>query len=266
MKLIITGASGLCGQELVRQSLSRKEITSVVAVARRPIVAPDNLPAGADASKLRSVVVKDYFATTAEYPEDTKNTETVAILPTQLSSYTKEEIRRVCLESAVAGIEIMCQAGPAKPFRFLYMSGAGAERNQSKRPKVMPEYSLLRVSYHSIHSDLIEIEIAFHLKTYDKTGLTNVQKKILQGEAETEVLAYAAKHDRVEAAAARPGMIFGQDQMPRRIFGAVIGMLTWMWNIDNDALCRIMLGQVINGFEKDPLSDQDLARMAKRIV
>lgn len=71
----------------------------------------------------------------------------------------------------------MCQAGPAKPFRFLYMSGAGAERDQSKKPKVMPEYSLLRVSYHSIHSDLIEIEIAFHLKTYDKTGLTNVQKK-----------------------------------------------------------------------------------------
>ena len=72
MKLIITGASGLCGQELVRQSLSRKEITSVVAVARRPIVAPDNLPAGADASKLRSVVVKDYFATAAEYPEDVR--------------------------------------------------------------------------------------------------------------------------------------------------------------------------------------------------
>ena len=166
----------------------------------------------------------------------------------------------------MAGIEVMCQAGPAKPFRFLYMSGAGAERDQSKKPKVMPEYSLLRVSYHSIHSDLIEIEIAFHLKTYDKTGLTNVPKKILQGEAETEVLAYAAKHDGVEAAAARPGMIFGQDQMPRRIFGAVIGMLTWMWNIDNDALCRIMLGQVINGFEKNPLSDQDLARMAKRIV
>lgn len=40
--------------------------------SRRPIVAPENLPAGADASKLRSVVVKDYFATAAEYPEDVR--------------------------------------------------------------------------------------------------------------------------------------------------------------------------------------------------
>ncbi|KAK7740891.1 hypothetical protein SLS62_010949, partial [Diatrype stigma] len=229
-----TGASGLCGQELVRQSLTRKEITSIVAVARRPVVAPDNLPAGADASKLRSVVVKDYFATADEYPEDVRKefagaAATVAILPTQLGSYTKEEIRRVCLESAVAGIDVMCQAGPAKPFRFLYMSGAGAERDQSKRPKVMAEYSLLR------------------------------------GEAESEVLAYAAKHDGVEASAARPGMIFGPGQIPRRIFGAVIGALTCMWNINNDALCRILLDQVITGFTKDPLSDQDLSRMAKEL-
>lgn len=79
-------------------------------------------------------------------------------------------------------------------------------------------------------------------------------------------MAYAAKHDGVEAAAVRPGMIFGQGQIPWRIFGAVMGLLTWMWNIDNDALCRIMLDQVISGFEKDPLSDQDLARMAKIIV
>lgn len=61
-------------------------------------------------------------------------------------------------------------------------------------------------------------------------------------------------------------MIFGPGQIPRRIFGAVIGALTCMWNINNDALCRILLDQVIDGFVKDPLSDQDLARMAKELV
>lgn len=32
------------------------------------------------------------------------------------------------------------------PFRFMYMSGAAAERDQTKKPSLMPEYGLLRVS------------------------------------------------------------------------------------------------------------------------
>lgn len=68
MKLIITGATGFVGKELLRQSLGRKEITSVVAVARNPVPVPDNLPDGADASKLHSVTLSDY----AEYPDAVK--------------------------------------------------------------------------------------------------------------------------------------------------------------------------------------------------
>lgn len=41
----------------------------------------------------------------------------------------------------------MHEAGPASPFRFLYMSGAAAERDSTKTPKFMPEYSLMRVSH-----------------------------------------------------------------------------------------------------------------------
>lgn len=68
MKLIITGATGFVGKELLRQSLGRQEITSVVAVARSPVPVPDNLPEGADASKLHSVTISDY----AEYPDTVK--------------------------------------------------------------------------------------------------------------------------------------------------------------------------------------------------
>jgi len=42
------------------------------------------------------------------------------------------------------------QAGPAKPFRFLYMSGSHAERDQTKRPFLMTEYALMRVGAVSI--------------------------------------------------------------------------------------------------------------------
>lgn len=41
----------------------------------------------------------------------------------------------------------MCEAGVARPFRFLYMSGANAERDQTKKPWLLGDYSLMRVRY-----------------------------------------------------------------------------------------------------------------------
>jgi uncharacterized protein YbjT (DUF2867 family) len=54
MKLIIVGATGFVGTEILRQSLLRKDITSVVAVTRRALTSPPSSP------KLQNVVVKDY--------------------------------------------------------------------------------------------------------------------------------------------------------------------------------------------------------------
>lgn len=67
MKLIIAGASGLVATEVIRQSLRAKGITAVLALARRPVAAPQGVSA-ADAAKLRSVVIPDYET----YPEDAR--------------------------------------------------------------------------------------------------------------------------------------------------------------------------------------------------
>ncbi len=40
----------------------------------------------------------------------------------------------------------MHEAGVNRPFRFVYISGSAAERDQTKRPVVIPEYLLMRVS------------------------------------------------------------------------------------------------------------------------
>ncbi len=68
MKLIIAGATGFVASELLRQSLCWPEITSVVAVARKEVSVPDQLGPGADASKLKSVVVRDYD----DYPDEVR--------------------------------------------------------------------------------------------------------------------------------------------------------------------------------------------------
>jgi hypothetical protein len=68
MKLIVAGASGYVATEVIRRSLSLPQITSIIALARRPVSAPENLGPGADASKLHSAVIKNYD----EYPDDVK--------------------------------------------------------------------------------------------------------------------------------------------------------------------------------------------------
>jgi nucleoside-diphosphate-sugar epimerase len=64
MKLIVTGATGFVGTEVIRQSLRMGQITSVVALARKPVTFED----GTDVSKLKSLVIKDY----GEYPDEVK--------------------------------------------------------------------------------------------------------------------------------------------------------------------------------------------------
>ena len=64
MKLVIGGATGLLGSELVRQSLRMPAVTSVVALGRKPV----SLPEGYDATKLRNVVVEDF----GSYSEDAR--------------------------------------------------------------------------------------------------------------------------------------------------------------------------------------------------
>ena len=68
MKLIVAGSTGFVASEVVRQSLSIPNITSVIAIARRPVSPPSNLGQGADPSKLHSVVLDSY----GSWPDDVK--------------------------------------------------------------------------------------------------------------------------------------------------------------------------------------------------
>lgn len=58
----------------------------------------------------------------------------------------------MCQEYALIGLQAMFKAYSedsshgARPFRFIYMSGVAAERDQNKTPSWMPQYCLMRVS------------------------------------------------------------------------------------------------------------------------
>lgn len=67
----------------------------------------------------------------------------------------RAELKRVCDTCTIAGMKAMYEAGPTKPFRFLYLCGETAERDQTKKKLTTTakgdnvtraEYDLMRVS------------------------------------------------------------------------------------------------------------------------
>jgi len=86
---------------------------------------------------------------------------TVAITPSKSKSLPFEEVRRVCQDNALAGLEAIFEArgqsDSGRPFRFMYISGSAAERDQNKTPSYMPQYRLMRVSVrHRLHPEAIK--------------------------------------------------------------------------------------------------------------
>lgn len=65
MKLIVVGATGFVGGEVVRQALRIPQFSSVVALSRRAI---DPAPAEQGSATFKNVIVRDYD----KYSEDVK--------------------------------------------------------------------------------------------------------------------------------------------------------------------------------------------------
>lgn len=68
MKIIVAGATGYVGSEIIRQALSQPSVTSLIALGRRETAIPENVAPGADISKFKSVVCQDF----GNYPDAVK--------------------------------------------------------------------------------------------------------------------------------------------------------------------------------------------------
>lgn len=71
----------------------------------------------------------------------------LAITPNKTSGMTSEEVKRICHDYTITGLEAMAEvANPDHPFRFIYTSGAFVERDQEKSLWLMSEHRKMRVS------------------------------------------------------------------------------------------------------------------------
>ena len=64
------------------------------------------------------------------------------------------EVKRVCQDCTLAGLKAMYEAGPSKPFRFLYFSADGISRDATQKPLLLGEFRFMRVSISVLLSSL----------------------------------------------------------------------------------------------------------------
>ncbi|KAI1445744.1 hypothetical protein F5Y02DRAFT_385209 [Annulohypoxylon stygium] len=240
MKLIVAGSTGFVGTELIRQALSHPEVTSVIALGRREIAVPENIGPNADATKFKCVVCADF----EDYPESVKQKLagadaciwTIAITPAELRSVGWEQACKICRDYAIKGIEIITKlprGDGKKPFRWVYISGSSSVRDPAEKPWVLGDYCVMR------------------------------------GDVESKVLKYAEESKgTVEVCVAKPGMIDapGRSGLLLNAAKTVGRVLLGLPRVDVSEISTALLDQVVNGFEKETLQNEDLVRIGQGIL
>ncbi|CAG8935899.1 unnamed protein product [Penicillium salamii] len=234
MKLIVAGATGLLGTEIIRQTLRIPEITEVVALARKPV----HLDEGSDISKIKSVIIRDY----GEYSDDVKAEFagadaciwTVAITPFRIKKFDFAEVKRVCQDCTKIGFEAMYQAGPARPFRFVYLSADGTPRDPTKKPAIWGDYQVMRCN------------------------------------TELMVLKFPTEHEGVDVCIAQPGVIANSTTWSRALVANIFRVVNLVGrpfpNVHRSELAAAVLSQAVSGIEKETLLNADLVRIGVKAL
>ena len=90
---------------------------------------------------------------------------------------------------------------------------------------------------------------------------------IFQGETENRVLAFAADHkDALEVCVAKPGLITGPGQYLKNIGATLMKFVTSVPIVDVTEVSAAMLHEVMHGFEKEPLENDDLVRIGRQAL
>ncbi|KAI4247421.1 MAG: hypothetical protein L6R42_009607 [Xanthoria sp. 1 TBL-2021] len=151
MKILLAGSTGFIGREVLDQCLQHPSITSIVALSRRPLEVKD--------PKLSVAVTPDFL----KYPEDVmRKLEGVAACIWCLGKAwmpNNEQAREVCVDYTMVAVKALTAmhnhaattSGPnptasiqKKKFRFVYLSGGAAERDQTKPLWFKQDYRRIR--------------------------------------------------------------------------------------------------------------------------
>ena len=163
-------------------------------------------------------------------------------------------MKRICQDFTMAGLQAMFEAGPAKPFRFMYMSGTAATRDPNQKPGwFMPEYTQMRVRLSFSPLSSTSQVVARQADAWNAS--------CLQGQGEVMVLDFAKAHKgAIEACVAKPGLITSGTWRDT-LMSAGLKVTGLAGSVKVSEVAAAMLRQVVQGFEKEPLENDDLVRL-----
>lgn len=124
MNIIVTGATGLVGAEVIREAIKDDGITSITALARRPLNISQH-------PKLNTVIHKEFMNYSGLEKLFAINDACLWCLGISQSQVSKEEYHVITYDYAIAAAKAMLQANPV--MTFLFLSGAGADPEEKSK-------------------------------------------------------------------------------------------------------------------------------------
>jgi uncharacterized protein YbjT (DUF2867 family) len=119
MKIVLTGATGFVGSEVLRQALNDSSIDQITVLTRRPV--------GMSNPKLNEIVLKD-FLDYSGIADHLKVDACIWCLGVSQTEVSKEEYIKITLDYTMAGARAMLAASPK--MRFCFLSGRGADQDE----------------------------------------------------------------------------------------------------------------------------------------
>lgn len=146
MKIIITGATGMVGSEVLRQSLMDPAIEQVTVIVRRPVAQQH--------PKLKTVIHKNFLDYTGLEDVFKNNDACLWCLGISQNQVSEAEYVVITYDYTVAAARAMLEANPA--ITFLFLSGDGASSDEKSRllfgrVKGKAENELLRMNFKKLY-------------------------------------------------------------------------------------------------------------------
>jgi len=123
MKLIITGATGMVGSEVLRQAITDNEIESITIIVRRPtdITHP----------KLKTIIHQNFLDYSSLENVFKGNDALIWCLGISQNVVRKEEYIKITYDYTVAAAKAVVHANDE--LRFLFLSGRGADNTEKTK-------------------------------------------------------------------------------------------------------------------------------------
>jgi uncharacterized protein YbjT (DUF2867 family) len=123
IKVILTGATGLAGSEVLRQGLADSRVQSITVVSRKPVAQSH--------PKIVQVVHENYLDYSAIQSQLADHDACLWCLGVSQNEVSAEEYRKITLDYAIAGAKAMLAINPG--LTFIFLSGQGADSAEKSR-------------------------------------------------------------------------------------------------------------------------------------